>query len=177
MKINILVIFAICMAGTVKAQNMSGFGMAYSSSNVFGFDVMIQDGESLLNSNGDWHVGFSHQYSGQHGSRRQAGTSNYGRSAQGGSNFNTTLDVGYSMLFNKVRLHIEGNVGQKTYYTNYSDRRFTTGGYYSVNGTEGVAGFGGDVSYLIFDDQFMDMDLFIGYGSLKEINFGMRILF
>lgn len=146
-----------------------GVSMAYSTNNALGVDFLYSK-----NMKDRFHLGYTQQLNGQHGERRNAGTSNFGRTSQGGAYFFNLVDFGYSRMLNeKWVVHGEFSTGSNNNYTNYSDRRFTSGGYYDINYKESISGGGIDVGY-----KFAKMlEVYAGYHTLKKALLGVRIVF
>jgi hypothetical protein len=96
--------------------------------------------------------------------------SNYGRTIEGSGDYFTTYDIGLGYyLTPKMTITGEISLGQKKYYINYSDNRFTDGGYHLIIKSESLYGVGFGVGYII-DSGF---GLLIGYNTVREFSFGI----
>ena len=165
----LILLLAIVATTAVSAQDSFGMSLGYSTANALSFDfIYAPDGHRI-------HAGYTLQNNGQHPEKRHVGTSNFGQTRQGGSNYYfTSFDVGYGRKFlDKWTADAEFSIGRNNNYTNYSDRRFTEGGYTNINYTESISGYGLSIGYEIYPQ----IELYGGYHTLKEANFGFRVVF
>ncbi len=164
----ILMIALFALTANISAQG-AGFNIGYSTGNVLTIDGIYED-----KKDNRFHLGYSQEQDGQFPETRSVGTSNFGQSALGGSDYYSVVNIGYSReVVKKLTVGAEFSVGNLVNYTNYSDRRFTEGGYKNINSKESATGFGGNLGY-----KFHDLaELTVGYNTIKGVTFGWILMF
>lgn len=145
-----------------------GVSIGYGSNKAFQSDVFYHVKASRF------HFGFSHQINGQKGSPKTQQLTNYGKSVIGRGTYFTTFDLKYSIVTeSQFSISIDGNIGTKKNYTNYSDQRFKNGGYYLITNRSPIAGIGGNIGY-VWKNGF---ELTAGYNTIKGVNMDFRLTF
>lgn len=148
-----------------NAQYNFGASLAYSTENVIGFDLF------LVKEKNRFHIGYGYQFSNQMNEIVKSRESNYGQSKIEDEDYLWMIDLGYSRLItNKLTVNPELSLGKLTDFTNYRDERFNDGGYSLINSKETLVGFGLNIGYFISDG----LEPFLGFNSLKKLNFGIR---
>ena len=151
----------------VNSKSGYGLSIGWGSSEAIIFDFFIRNGFTR------YHFGFSRQFGGQKGAYKTNQLSNYGRTVIGRGSYFTTFDAKYGLLIkDKVSIQAEGNVGTKSYFTNYADKRFNGGGYYMIGGRDFIVGYGGNIGYLFNNG----LEISMGANSIRGISFELRLL-
>lgn len=145
-----------------------------------GLSVGIGTTESLMiggfydHHGNRFHLGITRQFSNSLGEARIQTTSQLANSPTGSGSFFQLIDIGYSrVLANRITLYGEGSFGNKKSYLNYSDIRYTTGGYHVVTGTKSMAGVGVGVGYKFKPG----IEAFFGIHQVRGFNWGGRVTF
>ncbi len=157
----------MALAVSCHAQ-VYGVSISYSSGKAFGGDLFYGKNDSRF------HLGLSHQFNGQKNEVVEERESNYGLTKIEDGDFFWSIDLGYSRIIaDKWTLHTELSIGRKKSFTSYEDSRFSDGGYSLITDSETKVGGGLNVGYLVG----RNIETFIGYHSMKKINFGIRVVF
>ncbi len=165
----LILLFAILAVGVAQAQYTYqpafGISLGFSTETALSFDVVVPRGEDRF------HFGFSAEVGTDVYPEKRSPTGNFGRGYQGEADQFWTIDLGYSReVFKNITINPELSIGQQSYYDNYSDRRFTEGGYSHKYDSEGLFGGGLNIGY-----KLNKWEPFIGYNTIKGVNFGARI--
>lgn len=121
-----------------------------------------------------FHAGLSYQMSDAKGEEKSERKSNYGLSTAGSGDKFYTVDLGYGyQIIDTLEVFLEISIGQKKYYTNYTDNRFKDGGYHMINKSEIITGLGVGGSYSI-NKQFK---IFASFNSVRKLGIGIRYIF
>lgn len=156
-----ILMYIFCCTIT-KAQ--FGLRVGYSTSSSLLADMNWRVNKNVL------HLGGTYQFNGQLGGAKNTQLANYGRTSLGGDAYLILLDFGYSRwLTNHLALGAEVSLGANRFFTNYSDRRFKSGGYHLITGSEFQAGVGLKGTYC-FNSGF---GFFVGYNMLSGANAGI----
>jgi hypothetical protein len=162
--ITIILAFTVSIAA---AQNF-GFSFSISSKKVLGLDLFY-----AKNSN-RFHFGYGYQFNGQKNTVVKERKGNYGLTKIENGDFFWLIDLGYSrIIFKKLTIHPELSFGTKHFFTSYKDDRFKDNGYSLINRSEEKTGIGLNLGYFISEKT----EPFIGYHTLKKLNFGIRFSF
>jgi|SRR5680860_760400 len=141
-----------------------GFSFSYSIVNVAELDIFVRDG------NNRFHLGYRHQFNGQKIEVIKNPKETYGLTEIGEGDYFLVIDLGYSRIFmNKTTVHPEISIGAKNEFTSYQDDRFSDNGYSLITSSKVAIGFGLNLGYLV-----RGFEPFIGYHTLKKMNFGIR---
>lgn len=146
-----------------------GLSFAYSSGKVLGLDVFGGG-----NKGNRIHLGYCARSGGEKKKVVRERDQTYGLTAEDSGNYFWMVDLGYSKVFSfGLTINPEISIGQRHFFTNYRDDRFSDGGYSLINKSELYGGVGLNIGYLtksIFEP-------FIGYNTAKKMNFGLRLVF
>ena len=168
MKRKLLLLLALFTLLVSNAQSKYGASVSYSSENTVGFDFFLTKGENRF------HLGFGYEFGKQKKKIVSERKSNYGLTKIEDGDYLWLIDLGYSrFITEKLSINPELSFGKLTEFTNYEDNRFNDGGYSLINNTESKIGFGVNVGYLVTEN----FEPFIGFGTLKKMNFGLRYSF
>lgn len=152
---------------TGKAQNV-GLSFSYSSIKVFSVDFFYKKNKDRF------HIGYGYQFNGQKNTVVRERNPNYGLTKISDGDFFWLIDLGYSRIIaEKLTIHPEISFASKNYFTNYQDNRFSDNGYSLINRSETKVGIGVNAGYLISNK----IEPFIGYHTIKKMNFGLRFSF
>lgn len=163
-----LLLLALFTTSICKAQFNYGASLSYSTENIVGFDLF------LIKDKNRFHLGFGYEFSNQMNEIVNERKVNYGLTKIEDGNYLWVIDLGYSRLVTeKLSINPELSFGKLTEFTNYSDDRFSDGGYSFINSAETKIGFGINVGYFITDK----FEPFVGFGTLKKLNLGIRYSF
>lgn len=150
-----------------NAQNF-GVSFSYATANVLAMDIFYSK-----NSN-RFHFGYGYQFNGQKKTVVKERKENYGLTKIEDDDFFWLIDFGYSRIIaKKLTVHPELSLGSKRFFTSYKDDRFSDNGYSLINRSEAKVGFGLNAGYFISEK----IEPFIGYHTLKKLNFGIRFSF
>lgn len=146
---------------TANDQDGFGLGLGYSSNNAFLIDALFKRARLM------YRVGYTRQFNGQLGVAKSERLSNYGTTGTGSGQYFVALTLGCSYwLTQRIAVGVEGHLGSDRYYTNYSDRRFTGGGFHMIDGSYAKAGIGGKIEFIV--NKWLMLSG--GYSTLTEIN-------
>lgn len=163
----ILIATTLFCVDAVKAQKW-GIGIGYGTSSSIHVDF------SYLSNQNVFHIGGTGQFSNSKGKLLSEQGPNHGRTVDGRGQYFWTVDFGYGRyLTERLSVHGELSVGAVNDFTNYVDNRFSGGGYHMVDSTEITGGVGANVGYGFSDS----VSGFVGYNTLREITFGIRLIF
>ena len=169
MKFKILLLciaFILCSHEESKAQFGSSF--AFSTEKVLSMDFFF--GKDVNR----FHFGFGYQFNGQKNKVVRERKSNYGLTKIEDGEFFWLIDLGYSrIIVKKLTIHTEISIGGKNYFTSYEDNRFSDNGYSLINRSETKTGIGINAGYFVSGK----IEPFIGYHTIKKMNFGLRFSF
>lgn len=153
---------------TTLAQNGLGGSFAVSSEKVFSIDLFYGY------ENNRFHLGYAEQPRGTKNTVVTERPANYGLTKIEDGQYISLFDLGYSrVIVQKITVHGEMSIGRTNYFTSYVDNRFSDGGYSLIKRTEGLAGIGTNIGFLIKEN----IEPFIGYHTLKGYNFGIRFIY
>lgn len=152
------------MAQTSDAtERRLGIGVSYGSEDLFvcTFDV-----------NG-WMIGaFGKNWS--TAEKREAGTSNYGRTKIGETESVWGFDLGYAYpVLNRLRIGAEASVAWETTYGKYQDGRFTEGYYLSEEEDKTHAGVGAFAAFAVTQN----LELTVNASTIKGYGGGIMLRF
>lgn len=165
---NLLIIIALLSSLNLKAQQSFGFGIGMAATN-----SMLLDIKYYINKNA-FSIGYTYEFNDSNGKLIENQLPNHGRSISGTGEFFSSVDVGYSRsLFEKLYLSAELSIGSNKSYTNYIDRRFTSGGYHMINNSEETLGYGGKVTYFITPI----IGIYSGYNTIRQASIGVDFRF
>jgi hypothetical protein len=160
----IILIFYISFA---KAQRY-GVSFSYSTGKALAMDLFYSK------SFNRFHFGYGYQFNGQKKTVIKERKATYGLSEIEDGDFFWLVDLGYSRIIaQKLTIHPEISFGAKRYFTSYEDDRFKDNGYSLINRTETKAGVGVNIGYFIAEK----IEPFVGYHTMKKMNFGFRFTF
>lgn len=166
MKKALILITTVISVSICNAQ--FGGSLSYSTRNVLSVDGFYGKKKNRV------HFGYGHQFNGQKNSVVSTRKTNYGLTKIEDGNYFWHIDIGYSrIILQKLTLNPMLSFGVKNYFTNYKDDRFSDSGYSLINRSESDIGLGINVGYLLNKN----VEPFIGYHSLKNANFGIRVIF
>ena len=166
-KLILILCFGMFSIVSSKAQNI-GVSLSYSTKNVLAMDLFFRKETHRF------HFGYGHQFNGQKNKVVRERESNYGLTKIEDGDFFWVIDLGYSRIISDVlTIHPEISIGGKNYFTSYKDNRFSDNGYSLINRSETIAGLGVNVGYFLNDN----IEPFIGYHTMKKMNFGLRFSF
>jgi len=164
--IQILPIILIAQTSTQADKTTFGFSFAFSTENVLGMDF------SWRKDFNRFHFGFGYQFNGQKNEVVKERKANYGLTKIEDGDFFWLIDFGYSRIIKeKLAINPEVSFGSKKYFTSYEDNRFKDNGYSLINRSLAKAGLGVNIGYLASEY----FEFFIGYHTMKKMNFGLRI--
>lgn len=150
-----------------EAQNF-GFSLSYSTQKALAIDFFYGK------ENNRFHFGYGYQFNGQKNKVVREREANYGLAKIEDGDFFWLIDLGYSRIFSdKLTIHPEVSIGRKNEFTSYEDNRFNDNGYSLINNSKTKAGIGLNIGYFVSDN----IEPFIGYHTLKKMNFGLRFSF
>ena len=159
MKYLLPLLFVFLSTFTARSQ---GFGVSFggASSKSFLFDVFYK--KNLTR----YYFGISLQRNGQLGQSKSTQLSNYGRSVTGQGEHFQTFDFKYGRVFKEKFVLIgEISLGSDKAYTNYSDNRFSAGGYHLIRGSFFTAGIGIGGNYIVEDN----VEIGVGYNTKRGV--------
>jgi len=163
MKKFLVSIFTLFIISLCQGQGR-GFSLSYSTANVAAFDVFGIDGNNRI------HFGYGYQFNGQKIEVIKKPKETYGWTEIEEGDYFWVIDLGYSRIFmDKITVHPELSIGSKKEFTSYQDDRFIDNGYSLITNSRAVVGVGLNIGYLIGG-----FEPFIGYHTLKKMNFGIR---
>jgi|WetSurSiteA1Bulk_404760.scaffolds.fasta_scaffold23824_2 hypothetical protein len=163
----VILTFLICY---FEENLICQFGLSFSASidKALGFNVFYSK------KSNSFFLGFSEQLSDKKNTVVKERKWNYGLTPIGSGEYYWTIDFGYSRKIKKrLNLQPEISLGSRNYYTNYSDKRFKDGGYTLITSSEAIIGLGLNAG-IFFQKIF---EPFLGYHTIKKLNFGIRIHF
>lgn len=153
------------MAFSASAQTSISLG--YGSSKVVHANLIHSTAHA------SYLIGASIQPSDATGSEVDTRKSNYGTTKTGSGSKYTTLDLGFGKpITEKSRVLIIATVGQKESYTNYSDNRFTGGGYHMIDNTKAIGGGGILFQYDITKNFGLGLGANTIHGISATVHFG-----
>lgn len=155
---------------SVSVANAQKFGVSFSFATA---KVLAMDMFYTKNAN-RFHFGYGYQFNGQKKTVVKERKDNYGLTKIEDGDFFWLIDLGYSRIIaKKLTIHPELSFGSKRFFTSYKDDRFSDNGYSLINRSEAKAGIGLNAGYFIIEK----VEPFIGYHTLKKLNFGIRFSF
>jgi hypothetical protein len=141
-----------------------GLLLGYASS-----DAFVAGGQ-VINNHFLYRFSVSFEPSSAKGQEVSEQKSNYGRTVEGSGDYFTTYDLGLGYyITTKMTVTAEISIGRKKYYTSYIDNRFTDGGYYLIDKSESLFGFGLNAGYQFYSG----MGILIGYNTVREASFAI----
>ena len=150
------------------AYSQIGFSFSYSTGKTLALDIFT------VKANSRFHFGYGHQFNGQKNKVVKEREANYGLTRIEDGSFFWIIDLGYSRVIKeKLTIHPEISIGSKKEFTSYEDNRFTDNGYSLINSSEVIVGVGLNIGYFISEY----IEPFVGYHTLKKVNFGLRFSF
>lgn len=166
MKLTLIFFLTILSLSICKAQ--LGVSFSYSTGKALALDLFYGK------HNNRFHLGYGHQFNGQKKKVVRERESNYGLTKIEDGDFFWLIDLGYSRIIaDKLTIHPEVSIGGKNYFTSYKDDRFSDNGYSLINNSETQIGIGVNFGYFISKN----IEPFIGYHTIKKMNFGLRFSF
>lgn len=164
-----ILFFSLLMgAVATNAQDKKfGLGVGLGFNNALALDMSYYKGKNGFS------IGYTRELHYPEGKAADSQLSNYGRTVKGTGTFYGTVDLGYHRVLNpKLSIAAELSLGSRSYYTDYSDERFSAGGYYLVNNTKSLAGVGASASYQVSDLFYLSG----GYNSLRSVTMGLGFM-
>lgn len=138
-----------------------------------GFNNALALNMSYFKSKNGFSIGYTREMRFPEGKAVDDQLPNYGRTVKGAGSYYGAIDLGYHRSINpKLSIAAELSFGSRSYYTDYSDERFSEGGYYLVNDTKSLAGVGASASYRVSDLIYFSG----GYNSLRSITIGIGFI-
>lgn len=127
----------LILTGILSAQAQNSLSLGYGSKNA------IQAAFTTTTNNTVYHIGISSQISDATGKEVENRKTNYGLTKTGTGSQYTTVDFGMGYTVDSdMRVILTAAIGKKDNYTNYSDKRFSEGGYHMVDSTKNIFGAG-----------------------------------
>ena len=153
-------------AGIASAQSGFGVDVGYASSHAVNMNLKYYRGQHIVSAGGTF------QFSDARGKKVKDQRTGFGRTVIGHGDYFYTADVGYSYRL-RQRFSVGGELsfGERNYYTEYSDNRFSGGGYHMIDRSRFVFGAGVLAAYDI-DDMFA---VFAGYNTIRSVSAGLQI--
>lgn len=139
----------------------------------FGFasEKAMLIGIKYFNHKNSFLLGYTRQLSDTKGKRVANRSTNYGNSTSGSGDYFWMLDLGYGRsLTKKMSILGEVSLGANNTYQNYSDRRFSGGGYHTIIYSKLKFGLGGQVVYGLGRSFAVSG----GYNSVRGISLGIE---
>jgi len=156
--------FLLLFYSAVSYAQDFGIVLGYASSN-----ALIAGGH-IINNNFLYRFCVSLEPSDTKGEEVLEQKPNYGRTIESSGDYFTSYDIGLGYYISpKMTITGEISVGQKKYYINYSDNRFTDGGYHMIVKSESLFGVGVGIGYIIDSG----VGFLIGYNTVREFSFGI----
>jgi hypothetical protein len=150
----ILVFVFHISALVLQAQSV---GLGYSTNNSVQLDCTWGRGKTV------YQLGIASQRSDAVGKKVDERKPNYGLDQTGRGDSYASLDIGIGFrTSSSSKVIFIGTVGQREFYTNYSDHRFNGGGYHMIDNTKFVGGAG--VAFHLGFNTKMGVEL--GYNSI-----------
>jgi hypothetical protein len=151
-----------------NAQSGFGIDVGYATSNAVNMNLKYYRDQHVFAAGGTF------QFNDARGKKVKDQRSGFGRTVSGTGDFFYTADIGYSYrMKNRFSIGGELSFGTRNYYTEYSDNRFTGGGYHMVHRSRFLFGAGVLTAYEI-DDMF---GIFAGYNTVRAVSAGLQIRF
>lgn len=169
MKKFLIFIFALFITTICQGQVRDGGGglsFSYSTNNAWGVDMFAGPG------NNRFHLGYGHQFNGQEIKviKKQKETNELTEIGKG--EYFWVIDIGYSRIFmDRITVHSEFSIGGKNEFTSFKADRTYYEDYSLVTGSKSALGIGLKVGYLLNNG----LEPFIGFHTLKKIDFGIRL--
>ncbi len=168
MKKSILILLVVLLSTAVGKAQSRGISLSYSTGKALAMDIFFRKGDNRF------HFGYGYQFNGQKKKVVRERESNYGLTKIEEGDFFWLVDLGYSRIVAKrLTIHPEISIGGKNYFTSYQDDRFSDDGYSLIKRSETKGGIGANISYILSDN----IELFVGYHTMKKMNFGLRFSF
>ena len=164
------VLLFLITGGTGIANGQSGFGVdvGYASSHAVNMNLKYYRGHHVFSAGGTF------QFSDARGKKVKEQRTGFGRTVTGHGDHFYTADLGYSYrLRQRFSVGGEFSFGERSYYTEYSDNRFSGGGYHMIDRSRFVFGAGVMAAYDI-DDMF---GVYAGYNTVRSVSVGLQIRF
>jgi hypothetical protein len=164
------ILSAVIMLSTLPGNSQTGFGVdvGYATAN-----AVLMNLRYIKNAN-EVSIGATYEFSKAKGKKVKAQLPGYGLEVAGTGNYFYSIDVGYArMLTDKWHVGAEISFGERTYYTEFKDNRFSGGRYHLSSLEKFVLGFGVNGSYNI-DETF---SVIAGVHTLRHLSVGLQIRF
>lgn len=165
MKKYLLLLPALFLMSLLKAQTGLGFNVGYATSKAPMVSIeYFMDENSLF-------LGLSYQLNDALGKKVTNTTTDV---VIGNGDFFFIGSAGYARtISDKVALRGELSFGQRSYYTNYTNNNYSSGGYHRILQTKAVFGGG---AYIVYSINGV-VGAFVGYNSISELGFGVQFKF
>lgn len=161
---------ALLLVLAIQSTGQTGFGVdvGYATANAVMMNVKY-----IKNANA-FSIGATYEFNTAKGKKVKAQLPGYGQEITGDGDYFYSVDLGYSRGFGG-RWHVGGEIslGEKTYYNEFKDNRFSGGGYQLATREKFVLGFGVTGAYDI-DDMF---GVFAGLHTLRHFSVGLQLRF
>ncbi|RYY22233.1 MAG: hypothetical protein EOO04_16275 [Chitinophagaceae bacterium] len=132
--LTLLLVFAV---NGLRAQTGFGVDVGYAASNAVNMNLKYYFKQHVLSAGG------TYQFNDARGKKVKEQRTGFGRTVTGDGDYFYTIDIGYAYRL-KPHFLVGGELsfGEKSFYTEYADNRFTGGGYHMVNRSRFLFGAG-----------------------------------
>ncbi|SFS83499.1 hypothetical protein [Sphingobacterium wenxiniae] len=164
----IFIIFLAIFVLIMDLYSQSGFGVDIGGASSKSYLLNLK----YFKNKNHFSIGVTRELNDTNGKKVSHQLTNYGREVIGNGEYFSTVDFSFGRFFTKkLSISTEVSLGKTNHYTNYRDNRFNNGGYYMVNSTSSLFGFGGYCTYTL-NKAF---GLFAGYNSIRKISGGLEL--
>jgi hypothetical protein len=152
---------------SLQAYSQSGVSLSYGSNGFLGFDIFYGDVNRF-------HIGYAFAGDGQHNTVVDVREPNYGLTRTGDGAYKWLVDAGYSRkIIENLLVGGEVSFGSEVQFVNYSDNRFSDGGYSLRGQKKTILGIGANASYFVSNN----FEVFSGFNTQKGLLIGARYTF